>query len=309
MDVSPQQIRSQSFPTARKGYEPTVVDRVLEQAAAALESAQNHATAMEAKARAAVAKLQETSAAASPSADPAAVSAEQADRISRTLLLAQRAADEALAEARLEAERILEQARTESSTTIETTRSMAEAMVAEAREEARAAGADERRGVRSEVEALLARREFLAADVDHLEQFLVEQRARLRDAASSIVDVAERIPGGLGAVRAPLLSAAAEDHTADRSEGDVDPGGVPVGSDAEPEPDASRPSDDTSVADAADVGDDADDGDETQAMPVIRPLDASREHPVAADDPTPATDPHQLRLRPDLAGRADGASR
>jgi hypothetical protein len=59
----------------------------------------------------------------------------------------------------------------------------------------------------SEVESLLARRDFLESDVDQLEQFLVDQRDRLRQAASSLIDITERVPGGLGDVRRPLLSA------------------------------------------------------------------------------------------------------
>ncbi|RLE22910.1 MAG: hypothetical protein DRJ50_06955 [Actinobacteria bacterium] len=57
----------------------------------------------------------------------------------------------------------------------------------------------------------MARRDFLESDVDHLETFLVDQRARVRDAASSLMEVAERVPGGLGESRRPLLSASDDD--------------------------------------------------------------------------------------------------
>ncbi len=56
-----------------------------------------------------------------------------------------------------------------------------------------------------------ARRDFLESDVEHLELFLVDQRTRIRDAATALLDVTERVPGGLGDVRPPLLSAAADD--------------------------------------------------------------------------------------------------
>ena len=52
-----------------------------------------------------------------------------------------------------------------------------------------------------------ARRDFLESDVEQLELFLAEQRNRLRDAATSIVGIVERVPGGLAEVRPPLLSA------------------------------------------------------------------------------------------------------
>ncbi len=47
--------------------------------------------------------------------------------------------------------------------------------------------------------------------MNHLEQFLVEQRTRLRDAANELIAITDRVPGGLGDVRPPLLSAADDD--------------------------------------------------------------------------------------------------
>jgi hypothetical protein len=89
---------------------------------------------------------------------------------------------------------------------------MSARMLEEAREEARRVGEGERKNLEAEVQALLARRDFLEGDVDHLEQFLVEQRARLRDAAAAMVSLADRVPAGLGEVRRPLLSAAGDDE-------------------------------------------------------------------------------------------------
>lgn len=191
MEMSPNQVRTASFATSRKGWDPSEVTAFLERCADALESAQNHATAMEARARAAVSKLQELSnAAPSAPAEPERPPVDdQAETISRTLLLAQRAADEAIADARAEAERI----------------------VADARVEARRAESDERDLVRSEVDALMARRGFLQSDVEQLENFLLDQRERLRGAASQLVDMAERVPNGLGYLRPPLLSASDDD--------------------------------------------------------------------------------------------------
>ena len=63
---------------------------------------------------------------------------------------------------------------------------------------------------RARSKALVARRDFLESDVDQLEHFLVEQRDRLRQAASALLDISERVPGGLGDVRRPLLSASDE---------------------------------------------------------------------------------------------------
>ncbi|HEY3486071.1 MAG TPA: DivIVA domain-containing protein, partial [Ilumatobacteraceae bacterium] len=214
MDMTPQQVRSASFKTSRKGFDPAEVAAFLARAAEALEAAQNQSTAMEARARAAVARLQEVTAAkeAEPAPAPPAVQVDpdQAETISRTLLLAQRTADTAVAEAKAEAERLLTVARDEAAATIDSTREMSAMMLDEARAEARKLSEEERQAAENEVQSLLARRDFLVADVDHLERFVIDQRTRLREAATSLLDLAERVPGGLGDVRRPLISAADE---------------------------------------------------------------------------------------------------
>ena len=60
------------------------------------------------------------------------------------------------------------------------------------------------------MQALLARRDFLESDVDHLEQYLVAQRERIIEAVAALNDLVQRVPGGLADMRRPLLSAAAE---------------------------------------------------------------------------------------------------
>ncbi len=208
MEMSPQRVRSAEFKTVRKGADPDEVRVFLNDVADELERAQNQSAAMEARARAAVARLQEVSDAGTATA-PATVDAsvEEAETISRTLLLAQRTADTTVADARGEAARIVKAANDEAATTLDSTREMAAALLDEARVEARRVGEMERLAIASDVEALKARRDFLESDVQQLELFLTDQRNRLREAATSITDIAERVPGGLGATRAPLLSA------------------------------------------------------------------------------------------------------
>jgi DivIVA domain-containing protein len=216
MDVSPQSIRSTAFKSARKGYDPDEVNAFKERVAAAVELAQNQATSMEARARAAVAKLQELSQqheqAASRLQTPAEViaSSGDAETISRALLLAQRTADSTIATARSEAERMLAEADAESATILAVARSSSNTLLEEGRSEARRASEAERVAAENELQSLLARRDFLLADVDQLEQYLVAQRERLRDAAVSLQDLVERVPGGLGEMRRPLMSASAE---------------------------------------------------------------------------------------------------
>lgn len=221
MELSPAQITGASFRTTRKGYDPDEVDAFLVAAAKALEDARQQATAMEARARAAVARLQEVTAAAesappgeSPPADPMPspfqIPAAEAETISRTLLLAQRTADTTVAEARTEAERIVHQATVEGETTIDSTREMSAQILEDARAEARRVSETERQAAENEVQALVARREFLIGDVDQLERFLIDQRDRLRGAARQIEALCERVPAGLGSLRPPALSASDE---------------------------------------------------------------------------------------------------
>ena len=214
MEMSPQAVRSTGFKLVKRGYDPEEVDAFKEQVAGAVEFAQNQATAMEARARAAVAKLQEVSQqvqSGAPAQAPAPASSGDTEVISRTLLLAQRTADQTVAEARMEAEGIVGKARDEAGRVLDTARTMAAKTVDDARFEARRAAEDERVKAENEVQSLLARRDFLLSDVDHLEQYILAQRERLRDAAVQLQEMVERVPGGLGDMRRPLLSASGED--------------------------------------------------------------------------------------------------
>lgn len=213
MEMTPQAVRSTGFKLVKRGYDPEEVDAFKEQVAGAVEYAQNQATAMEARARAAVAKLQEVSQQVQSGGGAAAAAAPTGDAevISRTLLLAQRTADQTVAEARAEADGILANARDEAGRVLDGARTMAAKAVDDARYEARRAVDDERVKAENEVQALLARRDFLLADVDHLEQYIQAQRERLRDAAVQLQEMVERVPGGLADMRRPLLSASGEE--------------------------------------------------------------------------------------------------
>ena len=116
---------------------------------------------------------------------------DEAETISRTLLLAQRTADTTVAEAEREANQIIESAKAES----------------------RKAGEAERVRVEGEVQALLARRDFLESDVDQLDQFLAAQRDRISAVAADLNDVTTRVGNGLGPMRRPQLSASDSDHS------------------------------------------------------------------------------------------------
>jgi DivIVA domain-containing protein len=267
MDLTPSQVASASFRTVRKGYDPDEVAAFLEQAAKALEESQQQATAMEARARAAVARLQEVSAAAEKtalakalddagapdSAEVVHVSVDEAETISRTLVLAQRTADATIADATAEAERLLNESRAESQATLDSTREMSAKLLEDARAEARKASEAERFAAENEVQSLVARREFLVGDVDQLEQFLIDQRERLRTAARQLEAMSERVPDGLGHVRPPVLSASDDPPGDDTAEHFRPPGADTLGLD-----DGDDPGDD-------DIGDDGIGDDDTVA--------------------------------------------
>jgi DivIVA domain-containing protein len=203
MAISPHDIRARHFTTVKRGgYDQREVEAFRTAAAEALEQAAQQATAMEARARAAVARLQELQQqqAASPPAaaetpGEAAVGSAEAETISRTLLLAQRTADATIADAEKQASEIIEAAKAES----------------------RKAGEAERVRVEGEVQALLARRDFLEADVDQLEQFLGAQRERISAVAAALTEVTG---SGLATMRRPQLSASDSDHLVELVEAD-----------------------------------------------------------------------------------------
>ena len=243
MELTPQIARTIAFRIVRKGYDPLEVDTFREQAASAIEEAQNQATAMEARARAAVAKLNELShgagsasasggtptgtpapapapaPAAAPTAAPAraeaprssepVVSDDDAKTISQALILAQRTAETTVGEARERAERILADAQSSAEEQLDAARGEASRLLDEAREQARKQVEVERVAAESEVQSLLARRDFLLGDVEHLEAHLGSERDRVRAAADALIELSERSQAGLAEARRPLLSASA----------------------------------------------------------------------------------------------------
>ncbi|MEO6124640.1 MAG: DivIVA domain-containing protein [Ilumatobacteraceae bacterium] len=227
MELSPQSVANTSFKTVKKGYDPAEVRSYLESLSKSVESLQSQATAMEARARAAVARLQEiaaqpaTQALPATAAEPAAdqrksiveAHVDEAETISRTLLLAQRTADITIAEAQAEARRITDGAAEEGQQVVHGAQNTADRLVEDAKVDARRAGEGQRIEVESEVQSLLARREFLISDVDHLELHIITQRDRLRDVAAALTDIVAKVPGGLGDIRRPLVSAVEADES------------------------------------------------------------------------------------------------
>ena len=218
MDHSPQDISTQSFAIVKKGYDPAAVRSYLTGVSKTLEASQQQATAMEARARAAVAKLQELSQAGESAAAPAAPTGptiDESETISRTLLLAQRTADSLIAEARAEADTMVNAARAEATGLVSEAQRQADSTIESSKLDGRKSYESERTKAESEVQALLARRDFLVGDVEQLEAFVDAHRQRLLELATTLQDAGA---SGLGELRRPLLSAAAD--TPGRAGGD-----------------------------------------------------------------------------------------
>lgn len=226
MSVTPDQIEKATFRLVRKGFDPDEVRALQYQAAQALDGALEYASLMEQRAKAATARLNQVDQAGTGStvthgADhtpghPAVTSStvvvrsDDAQTISRALVLAQRAADQALDEARatsasMIAEAESDVARMRSDAEIESAR-----LLAEARNEARRAGEAERVKVMAEVQALLARLDFLREDVSAMQAHADLQRQRLAESADALRSIADARLGAVTEAREPVLSPAAE---------------------------------------------------------------------------------------------------
>ncbi len=209
MELSPDSVSGTTFRIVKKGCDPEEVRTYLSQLAVSFEAMQKHAAAMESRARAATARLQEI--AAQPVVAPAGPTQDEAaDSISRAMLLAQRTADTTIREAELEATQITARARVEAQVLIDSGQGALNRMLDEAKNDARKAAEGELKRVDDEIASMLARRDFLLSDVEHLEQHIVTQRERLRDVASALNDLVSRVPGGLADLRRPLISAVSE---------------------------------------------------------------------------------------------------
>src|SRR3954468_19264703 len=138
MDVTPQELRGSEIKEAFRGYHRDEVDDLLERAAVTIENLGR--------------QLTEQPARPTPGATdgPPQVSRDDAETIQRTLLLAQRAADDAVNEAQARARGI-----------VEDSEAKAQALVGDAEATARRLHEAERRHLEGEVAELTARRDRL----------------------------------------------------------------------------------------------------------------------------------------------------
>jgi DivIVA domain-containing protein len=189
--LTPIEVENTQFRVAFRGYAIDEVDAFLDRVQAELARLLSEPSTSPAPA-----------AAASAVPTPAPAGTEGQEAALRTLLLAQRTADEAVAEARAEAEQVRAAARDEAGTTLSSARQEAESTLAAAREQAEAAttsareqadrllqasqaeaaGLDEQ--IAERLEAALGdldrRRQRLEARIEELRAFEREYRTRLR---------------------------------------------------------------------------------------------------------------------------------
>src|SRR4051812_35028362 len=164
MDVTPRELRDIDIRERFGGYNRDDVDDLLERAAARIEGLESQVRDLSTRAEAGDVESGKTR--------------ETEEMLHRTLLLAQRAADEAVAEAQAKARQILDDAESKS-----------RSMVSEAETTARRQAETERRRLESEVLELGAKRDALVADVDALERFEQDYRARLRRAVEADLEM------------------------------------------------------------------------------------------------------------------------
>jgi DivIVA domain-containing protein len=187
MELSPKSITGVQFRTVRKGYDPEEVRGFLAQLARGVEAVQAQSAATESRARSLMTKLQELNAREDP--DPG-------ESMKRTLLLAQRTADAAVAEAREEARALVAGAEEKSRATLAEAQAKAEQMVTDAEADSRRAASVEKTRIEAEVAALTARRDELHAEATVLEGQIRSQRERIRVVAGALAAALSE-PSGL----------------------------------------------------------------------------------------------------------------
>jgi DivIVA domain-containing protein len=169
MDVTPRELRDMDIREGFRGYNRDDVDELLERAAATIEQLEE--------------QLRRHQDRLGALESDAGRGRENEEMLQRTLLLAQKTADEAIAEAQTRAKQMVEEAETR-----------AYALVSEAEATARRMAMAEQRRLEAEVLGLGARREALVADIDNLERFEADYRVRLRRAIEADLESLDARP-------------------------------------------------------------------------------------------------------------------
>jgi len=279
MDGNPQLLTDVKFSTHRKGYDPDEVDNFLERVSAAVAQLQDKLRQATERAEAADAQLAEArrlqaeaeaaaeqARAGAPSSAGAPVAATDGDEeLKKVLVLAQRAADQAVEEANSTATRTVADARAKAVNLLAEAEQERDRMLAKARKKADAAAEERARELHEQVTVLDAARADLRADVDALSRYLDGERDRLRTQLGELTRVVED-PAALALLAGPELRGTEVPELAIEPEPEPEP--VPVASSedapvtgsalADLQEGPSGTSVDAPVADGADLADLAD---------------------------------------------------
>jgi DivIVA domain-containing protein len=276
MDVTPQELRDVEIREAWRGYHRDDVDELLERAAATIEHLQDEVRQAQLRAAQAPPAPAARTPAVTPAPTPPPIPERErrpagvdTDVIQRTLVLAQKAADDAVAEARHRAQQMLAESE-----------SKAQSVVSEAEANARRIADTERRRLEEEIGQLTAARDTLNADVDALERFEQEYKERLRSAINAELNALET--AGHGAGERPSLHAvhvpAPRSWSASESwSSSVDSGATP----APALPSAGSPTVSISAVPAHEQWDEP--GGEWGETPTAAVVDDSAEHGIGAE--------------------------
>jgi DivIVA domain-containing protein len=212
MELSPKTITSVEFQLVRKGYDPDEVRSFLTSLAKGVEAMQTQLANADARARAAVQRMQEIS--SQPVAQPQPVveptpapvatvtDAGQSETIARTLLLAQRTADATVADAEERSRsivataedrsrQIVDEAEQRAAQVVRAAEDRSVQMIERAKADAVQAHAGETARIEAEVNSLATRREDLHQTIEVLGAHVIDQRSRLSNAAEVLRSLLE----------------------------------------------------------------------------------------------------------------------
>ena len=179
MELTPQRLREVEFKERWRGYDPEEVDDLLERVAAGLEDFEN--------------RVRQATERAVRAEQRASEGSDTDETLRRTLVLAQRTADAAIADAEERARQLVADAEQQAAT-----------MVSDAEAEARRITDENETRLRENVSSLESARSTLQHDVDALGRYLTDERERIRTTLQALI---QRVDGDLQRDRsAPAVS-------------------------------------------------------------------------------------------------------
>jgi cell division initiation protein len=197
MEITPRELRDVEIREAFRGYSRDEVNELLERAAATLDAANE--------------RVQQMTERLSTAQSETGHTRETEDILHRTLLLAQRAADEAVNEAAAKARQMVDDAEIQS-----------RRLIADAEADARRRGESERRRLEEEILDFASRRDTLLADVEALTRFEADYRDRsVRALEADLAALRSRPPASPGPRPEPSdveIPAAPDDYSRRESE-------------------------------------------------------------------------------------------